>query len=86
MDEIRHAGASRPCCVTACWRRPARQEIVDKLGVELRKLADDKDVQQRIHAEGGDPLTSTPAEYAADIVSEEAKWGGLVRKLGLKVE
>jgi tripartite-type tricarboxylate transporter receptor subunit TctC len=62
------------------------KEIVDKLSVELRKLADDKDVQQRIRAEGGDPLTSTPAEYAADIVAEEAKWGGLVRKLGLKVE
>ncbi|MDI1345968.1 MAG: tripartite tricarboxylate transporter substrate binding protein [Pseudolabrys sp.] len=62
------------------------QEIVDKLNAELRKLADDKDVQQRIHMEGGDPLTSTPAEYAADIAAEEKKWGGLVRKLGLKVD
>ena len=62
------------------------KEIVDKLSVELVKLADDKDVQARIHQEGGDPLTSTPAEYAADIASEEKKWGGLVRKLGLKVE
>ena len=40
----------------------------------------------QIHNEGGDPLTSTPAEYAADIDKEEKKWGGLVRKLGLKVE
>jgi len=32
------------------------------------------------------PLTSTPAEYAADIDKEEKKWGGLVKKLGLKVE
>jgi tripartite-type tricarboxylate transporter receptor subunit TctC len=62
------------------------KEIIDKLSAELRKLGDDKDVQQRIHLEGGDPLTSTPDEYAADIVAEEAKWGGLVRKLGLKVE
>jgi tripartite-type tricarboxylate transporter receptor subunit TctC len=61
-------------------------EIVDKLNAELRKLADDKDVQQRIHMEGGDPLTSTPAEYIADIAAEEKKWGGLVRKLGLKVD
>ena len=38
------------------------------------------------HAEGGDPLTSTPAEYAADIDREEKKWSGLVKKLGLKVE
>ena len=62
------------------------REIVDKLSAELRKLADDKDVQQRIHMEGGDPLTSTAAEYAADVASEEKKWGGLVRKLNLKVD
>lgn len=60
--------------------------IVEALSTELRKLADDKDVRQRIHSEGGDPLTSTADEYAADIVAEEKKWGGLVRKLGLKVE
>jgi tripartite-type tricarboxylate transporter receptor subunit TctC len=62
------------------------KDIVDKLSVELRKLVDTEDVKQRIHAEGGDPLTSTPAEYAADIDKEEKKWGGLVKKLGLKVE
>jgi tripartite-type tricarboxylate transporter receptor subunit TctC len=62
------------------------REIVDRLSVELRKLADLPEVQKQIHAEGGDPLTSTPAEYAADIDTEERKWGGLVKKLGLKVE
>jgi tripartite-type tricarboxylate transporter receptor subunit TctC len=62
------------------------KEIVDRLGVELRKLVDLPEVQKQIHNEGGDPLTSTPAEYAADIDKEEKKWGGLVRKLGLKVE
>ena len=62
------------------------KEIVDKLSAELRKLVDTDDVKKRIHFEGGEPLTSTPAEYAADIDKEESKWGGLVRKLGLKVE
>ena len=62
------------------------REIVDRLSVELRKLADLPEVQKQIHAEGGDPLTSTPAEYGADIDREERKWGGLVKKLGLKVE
>ena len=62
------------------------KEIVDKLSAELRKLVDTDDVKKRIHFEGGDPLTSTPAEYAADIDKEETKWGGLVRKLNLKVE
>ena len=62
------------------------KEIVDKLSEEVRKLVETPDVQTQIHNEGGDPLTSTPAEYAADIDREEKKWGGLVKKLGLKVE
>ena len=62
------------------------KEIVDTLSFELRRLVDTDEVKQRIHMEGGDPLTSTPAEYAADIDKEEKKWGGLVHKLGLKVE
>ena len=61
-------------------------EIIDKLSAELRKLAADEEVKKRIHLEGGDPLTSTPAEYATAMAAEEQKWGGLVRKLGLKVE
>jgi tripartite-type tricarboxylate transporter receptor subunit TctC len=61
-------------------------DIVEKLSAELRKLADDPEVKKRIHLEGGDPLTSTAAEYAADIDREEKKWGGLVHRLGLKVE
>jgi tripartite-type tricarboxylate transporter receptor subunit TctC len=61
-------------------------EIVEKLNVELRKLANDPEVQKRIHLEGGDPLTSTPAEYATDIDQEEKKWSSLVHRLGLKVE
>jgi tripartite-type tricarboxylate transporter receptor subunit TctC len=43
-------------------------------------------VKKRINNEGGDPLTSTPEQYAADIDQEERKWGALIRKLNLKVE
>jgi tripartite-type tricarboxylate transporter receptor subunit TctC len=60
--------------------------IIDRLNAALRALVDTKEVKQRILAEGGDPLTSTPEEYAKDIDSEETKWGALVRKLNLKVE
>ncbi|HEX4408085.1 MAG TPA: tripartite tricarboxylate transporter substrate binding protein [Xanthobacteraceae bacterium] len=61
-------------------------EIVNRLSTELQKIAVDPQVAERIHFEGGDPLTSTPAEYAHDIDVEETKWGSLVHKLGLKVE
>jgi tripartite-type tricarboxylate transporter receptor subunit TctC len=62
------------------------KEIIDKLSVELRKLVDTDEVKKQIHSEGGDPMTSTPAEYAQDIDKEETKWAALVHKLGLKVE
>jgi tripartite-type tricarboxylate transporter receptor subunit TctC len=61
-------------------------DIVNKLSDELQKLANDPQVQERIHFEGGDPLTSTPAQYAQDIDVEETKWRALVRKLNLKAE
>jgi tripartite-type tricarboxylate transporter receptor subunit TctC len=60
--------------------------IIDRINAELRKLADDAEVKKRIASEGGDPLTSTPEEYAADIDREETKWSTLIRKLNLKVE
>jgi tripartite-type tricarboxylate transporter receptor subunit TctC len=66
--------------------RGTPKDIVEKLSAELRKLADDPQVRERIHTEGGDPLSSSAGEYARDIVAEEAKWGGLVKKLNLKVE
>jgi len=60
--------------------------IVEKLNAELRKLVDTEEVKKRIHSEGGDPLTSSADEYAADIDKEETKWSALIRKLNLKVE
>jgi tripartite-type tricarboxylate transporter receptor subunit TctC len=60
--------------------------IVERLNAALRALVTTEEVKKRIQSEGGDPLTSTPAEYAADIDREEAKWARLIRKLNLKVE
>jgi tripartite-type tricarboxylate transporter receptor subunit TctC len=62
------------------------KEIVDSLSAELHKLAQSPDVQERVRTEGGDPISSTADEYAKDIVTEDAKWGGLVKKLNLKVD
>ena len=60
--------------------------IVARLNAELRKVVASDDVKQRIFADGGDPLPSTPEEYAADIDKEELKWSALIKKLGLRVE
>jgi tripartite-type tricarboxylate transporter receptor subunit TctC len=60
--------------------------IVDRLNAELRKLVNSDEVKTRIHSDGGDPLTSSPDEYAADIDQEETKWSTLIHRLNLKVE
>jgi tripartite-type tricarboxylate transporter receptor subunit TctC len=60
--------------------------IVERLNAALRTLASTGEIKKRINNEGGDPLTSTPEEYAADIDQEEKKWATLIKKLNLKVE
>ena len=62
------------------------KDIVLRLNRELRALLDFPQVRERIATDGGDPLPSSPEEYAADIDKEEAKWSVLIRQLKLKVE
>jgi tripartite-type tricarboxylate transporter receptor subunit TctC len=61
-------------------------EIIARINKELRTLVAAPDVRERIAADGGDPLPSSPEQYAADIDREEAKWSVLIKKLNLKVE
>ena len=60
--------------------------IIARLNKELRALVTSPAVRERIAADGGDPLPSTPEEYASDIDREGAKWSALIRKLNLRVD
>ena len=60
--------------------------IVDRLARELRAAVMSEDVRERMLSEGAQPMASTPAEYAAEIHSEERKWSALVKSLNLKME
>jgi tripartite-type tricarboxylate transporter receptor subunit TctC len=51
------------------------QPIIARLNKELQALAGSPEVQERINNEAGSAMTSTPAEYAAEIVREDALWG-----------
>jgi tripartite-type tricarboxylate transporter receptor subunit TctC len=62
------------------------KDIVARLNQELKSLINSPAVRERIAADGGDPLPSSPEEYAVDIDREEAKWSVLIKKLNLKVE
>jgi len=60
--------------------------IADRLNAELRAALGSEDVRARIAEEGGEALPGSPDEQAKDMKEEEAKWGALVRKLGIRSE
>jgi len=60
--------------------------IIDKLSVALMAALAESDVRERIIADGAEPLSTTPQEYAADIDREESKWSKVVKVSGAKVE
>jgi tripartite-type tricarboxylate transporter receptor subunit TctC len=66
--------------------RGTPREIIGRLNAALREALAADDVRARLAAEGAVPLPGTPDDHAADIDSEETRWGALVRKLNLKVE
>jgi tripartite-type tricarboxylate transporter receptor subunit TctC len=59
--------------------------IVERLNKELRAVVTSNDTAKRIVADGGDPVASTPEEYAENIAREEGKWRALVDRLGLVI-
>ncbi len=62
------------------------QEIVDRLNKEIAQVLDMPDVRARLKSLGADPLTSTPSEFSAYIVSEIAKWAKVVKQSGAILE
>jgi tripartite-type tricarboxylate transporter receptor subunit TctC len=57
--------------------------IVDKLAGEVAKILADPDVKSRAGAAGISPVTNTPAEFAAFIQHETARWPDVVKKSGM---
>ena len=60
--------------------------IVEKLNAALRAAVTSPAFKEKIAADGVEPLTSTPEEYATDIDREETKWSAIVKKFGGKAE
>ena len=62
------------------------QSIVDRLNAEIVKGLASADARQRLAALGGEVAVGTPDQFAAHLRVESAKWGKLIRTLGLKAE
>ncbi|HSN40326.1 MAG TPA: tripartite tricarboxylate transporter substrate binding protein [Burkholderiales bacterium] len=62
------------------------QEIINRLNGEIAKVMRSPDMKDRLAGEGAEPTSSTPAEFAAFIKTEIAKWGKVVREAGISAD
>jgi tripartite-type tricarboxylate transporter receptor subunit TctC len=59
-------------------------DIVDKLNQAIDAALDDTRVRTRIAELGGQPLRGSPADFTKLIAADTAKWGKVIRTLGIK--
>ncbi|HEY0569006.1 MAG TPA: tripartite tricarboxylate transporter substrate-binding protein [Xanthobacteraceae bacterium] len=60
--------------------------VVHRLNKELREALADENIRKRLIEDGATPQPDSPEDYGAAIASDQRTWGGIVKKLGLKVE
>lgn len=58
--------------------------LIQRLSQEAAKAARQPSVQERFAADDAEAVGSTPEEYAKFIAEEQARWGEVVRKAGIK--
>ena len=63
-----------------------QKDIIGKLNTEIVRILEMPDVRDKITDRGLEPLSSTPEQFAAVIKADGAKYGKLVKDIGLKVE
>jgi tripartite-type tricarboxylate transporter receptor subunit TctC len=62
------------------------REIVARLHTEIVRVLALPDIKARFADQGADVASNTPEQFAAYIKSEIAKWGKLIKELGVKAE
>jgi tripartite-type tricarboxylate transporter receptor subunit TctC len=60
--------------------------VVDKLNDAIKAAIEDKSVQATLLAAGIEPLTSSPDELRAYVISETKKWADIVKAAGIEPE
>lgn len=61
-------------------------EIIARLRSEIAAALAQADIQEKLAALGAEPIGNTPAEFAAMIKVETAKWGKIVKDANIQVE
>jgi len=66
--------------------RGTAKPIVDRLNAETVAVLNQPEVRERLRGQGIDPDPGTPAQLAAHIKSEAARFDKLIKAIGLKTE
>jgi tripartite-type tricarboxylate transporter receptor subunit TctC len=62
------------------------REIITRLNTELLQVMRGADVRDRLAAEGAEPATGTPEQFAAFLKSEITQWTTVVKNAGIAAE
>lgn len=60
--------------------------VVDRLHREIVSAVKSKQMHERLMADGSEPVTSTPEEFASYIKSEIARWAPVIKAAGIRVD
>ncbi|MEI6302682.1 MAG: tripartite tricarboxylate transporter substrate binding protein [Betaproteobacteria bacterium] len=60
--------------------------VTAKLNAGILEVMRSPDVRQRMLAEGARFTATTPGEFAAFVAAETAKWGKLIREVGIRAD
>jgi tripartite-type tricarboxylate transporter receptor subunit TctC len=62
------------------------QPVITRLHDEVVRALKTPDMREKFASQGFEPAGTTPAEFAAYIKSEIAKWGKVIRDAGIKAD
>jgi tripartite-type tricarboxylate transporter receptor subunit TctC len=62
------------------------REVITRLNGELVRIVATPDMKARLLAQGADPISVTPEQFRAFVKNELARWGKVVKTVGIKVE
>jgi tripartite-type tricarboxylate transporter receptor subunit TctC len=62
------------------------QAIVDKLAADFAKVLAMPEVRKRLSDIGLEPVGNTPAQFAAIVKNDHAKWGQVIRNANIKLD
>ena len=68
--------------LTAPARTP--KEVIARLNADVLKVVRSPELAERLKAEGSDPVGNSPAQYAAFLRDEIAKWAKVIKQAGIK--